>query len=263
MQIKSKRNIEMLYQGMNFSKVLAEISAPELNPIFDKDITRGNFEGAPFKDTRSLICRQSVEEGIPEGANEIECLLHRAEFGINGMQAYDTPDYAYVPEVYNAIMSLAAALKVEQIGRLAVTKLLPGGHILPHRDFGTYFDHYDRVQLAIGGEGCYFRCGKEVAKMMPGEVWAFNGREVHEVWNDSSSIRYHIIVDFKVKGQHLDRWPEVPGYTNNMEFVPQSILDSLVTASSLEEDLAIANAGDAATRRINEHLKGKKKVSLT
>ena len=115
-------------------------------------------------------------------------------------------------------MNLAAGLKAEQIGRVLVTELASGGHIKQHRDFGPYHDFYDRFHLVLGGKGCHFRCGREIVKMLPGEVWTFNNRDVHEVWNDSDTPRYHIVVDFKLRDNRVTRWPIVEGYKNNVEF---------------------------------------------
>jgi len=223
-----------MYQGRDFSNILQEIMNPALNQYFDMTASRENLEGLPFKDCRSLICRQSPEADMVEGMTEIDVLRLRAKNGINNINAVDTPYYDLVPEVYNEVMKLAAAFRAEQIGRVAVTKLMPGGHVLPHRDFGKYFEHYDRIQIVVGGEGCLFRCGDEVGKMLPGEVWAFNAKEVHEVWNTSAVIRYHIIVDFKLKGNVAGRWPLVEDYADNTEF---DVADEVLAKRRDEEAL--------------------------
>jgi len=213
----AQRNLNLLFSGKDFSKTLAEVSSPSLAGLFDVDQAREDIEGLPFKDCRSLICRQSDELGVPSGMTEVEVLRHRAKYGITNTDAQDTDLYRFVPAAYAEVMRLAAAMGAEQIGRVAITQLVPGGHVLPHRDYGTYFDHYDRLQIALGGEGCLFRCGDEVGKMLPGEVWSFNAKEVHEVWNKSEVVRWHIVVDLKLKGSRSTRWPEVLDYTDNTD----------------------------------------------
>lgn len=215
--MNTERNFEMLYRGRDYSHLLAEVT--KLDDIFGSNVIRQDFEGSPFRDCRSIICRLTFDEGLTEEMTPEEALQYRASVGVTNIQAIDQADYQSVPQVYLEVMKLAAALKVEQIGRVLVTELAPGGHILAHRDFGAYHDFYDRMHIVIGGAGCHFKCGKEIVKMLPGEVWAFNNRDVHEVWNESNSFRYHIVMDFKLQGDRVTRWPEVKDYANNTEFL--------------------------------------------
>jgi len=199
------RNFELLYKNIDFSFALAEVLA-QLD-LFKESEMRQNFEGSPFKDTRFIPCRMTYETDIDASWNQAQLLEYRKSKGVTNINAEDTTQYTALPVVYNEVMAICAALKTEQIGRVIVAELAANGHILPHYDFGPYHDFYDRIHLVIGGQGCHFRAGKEVVKMLPGEVWAFNNRDQHEVWNDSDQPRYHIIIDAKLKGDRIARWP--------------------------------------------------------
>jgi quercetin dioxygenase-like cupin family protein len=206
------RNFIQLLSGRNFVPVLQQVLANK--DLFDLDTTRQNFKNSPQRDTRAIICRMTYEQ-LPENAEEMsedELMMFRVRHAMTELQAQDTEAYYHLPLVYEEVMTLAAAMNAEQIGRVVVTELKAGGRVLPHEDFGPYHDYYDRLHLVIGGEGCHFTCGKEVVKMLPGDMWMFNNREVHEVHNDSAVARYHIVVDMKLRGDRLARWPEVSNY---------------------------------------------------
>lgn len=207
-----KRNFVQLLSGRDFSQVLKEVL--DNKGFFELNTVRQSFKNSPQRDTRAIICRMTYEQ-LPEGTDELsedELLTFRVKQAMTEVQASDTNEYWKLPNVYNEVMLLAAATKAEQIGRVVVAELKAGGQVLPHEDFGPYHDYYDRFHLVLGGKGCHFTCGKEVVKMLPGDVWTFNNREVHEVHNDSDEPRYHIVVDLKLKGDRLQRWPEVENY---------------------------------------------------
>lgn len=234
----SKRNFELLYKDKDYSHILSEVLAK--GDIFESNKLRQDFEGSPFKDCRSIICRLTFDEGMSEDMSPREALEFRASNGVTNVNAVDQVEYGEVPLVYNEVMSIASALRAEQIGRVAVTELAPGGHILAHRDFGAYHDFYDRIHIVLGGEGCHFRCGAEVVKMLPGEVWIFNNRDVHEVWNYSNSYRYHLVIDLKLSGSRVVRWPVVKDYANNMEFLAPSVEGAKVNEHLRKESLVYA-----------------------
>ena len=211
------KQFRRLATNLDFSNVLAEVEANE--ELFEKSSFRQNFKASPFVHTQSIACRLTYETDMDPDMTETELLYHRARKGVRNLNAIDTSEYAQLPAVYNAVMNLASAVKAEQIGRVLVAKLFPGGEIKRHRDYGPYHDYYDRFHIVLGGEGCFFRCENEVVKMLPGDVWTFNDRDLHEVWNDSDSPRIHIVIDFKLKGERVARWPEVVGYRNNVEFI--------------------------------------------
>lgn len=207
------RNFELLYKGRDFSLAMQEVL--DNLELFEASEIRQNFEGSPFKDTRFIPCRMTYESDIDPEWTQEELLEYRKTKGVTSRDAVDVAEYEALPIVYSEVMSICSALRAEQIGRVLVAELQPGGHILAHYDYGPYHDFYDRVHLVIGGEGCHFRAGKEVVKMLPNEVWAFNNRANHEVWNESAVARYHIIIDMKLKGERIARWPEVTDYKNN------------------------------------------------
>lgn len=199
-----RRKLEMIMQGCDFSKAAADVDAKSdlFATEYEQDF-RQNFKDSPFKDVPSIILRHSFDQIDMEGEapTEEELITHLVQKGLTSLQAYDQPEYDEMPEVYQLVQWLARMMRSEQIGRVMVARLKSNGHILPHKDYGPYHDHYDRFHICLpGGDGCYFRTGREIVKMMPGEVWWFYNIDEHEVWNDTDHARTHIIVDLKLKG---------------------------------------------------------------
>lgn len=77
-----------------------------------------------------------------------------------------------------------------------VVRLAPGGAIDPHWDAGGYAAAFSRFHLVMDSEdGNTFHCGTESVHMRPGELWWFNHREQHQVFNHSGAWRTHLIID--------------------------------------------------------------------
>lgn len=197
------RALERLFELCDFSAIDQEISANA--ELFDAPLEqdfRRNFKASPFKDSPAIICRMSYDPIEMEGEEptEEELLHHLQTKGLTNLQASDTELYAALPEVYQVVMWLSGCLRAEQLGRVLVARLQPGGKVKPHRDYGPYHDFYDRFHICIGGEGCYFSTGRETVKMLPGEIWWFDNQQEHEVHNDTGAPRDHVVLDLKLKG---------------------------------------------------------------
>jgi aspartyl/asparaginyl beta-hydroxylase (cupin superfamily) len=97
-------------------------------------------------------------------------------------------------------VSLCAAYKADQIGRVMFTRLPPGQSIPRHSDTtGDYCKYYTRFHVPIISDpGVRFLCGDESAEMVPGEVWWTNISLPHSVVNDSPSHRVQLLVDLHI-----------------------------------------------------------------
>ena len=203
----STRNFEQLASGLDLSLINDQVQAQEA--LFDKSTFRQSFKGSPFTDTQFIGCRMTYD--LDHEPTEEEMLNHLKTKGVTTTNAVDLEGYELLPQVYGAVMHFAGVMQAEQIGRVLVTRLHPGGKIGAHKDFGAYHDFYDRFHICIGGKGCHFRSGKEVVKMMPGEVWWFYNNVEHEVWNESDSERDHIVIDLKLKGDKMATRKSIEG----------------------------------------------------
>jgi hypothetical protein len=104
-----------------------------------------------------------------------------------------------LPSVRAFVFALMARVQGERLGRVIITKLVPGAKIDAHVDSGSHAEYYERFHLCLkNNPGSYFRCGDESVCMAPGDVWWFDNSIEHEVVNDSDQERWTIIVDIKI-----------------------------------------------------------------
>lgn len=109
------------------------------------------------------------------------------------------PAIYVLPEAQHFIFWLMARVKGERVGRCLITELSPGKVITPHVDMGAPAEYYERYHVVLSGhKGSIFRAGQEQVTMLTGEVWWFDNKQEHEVINNSSDDRIHMIVDIKV-----------------------------------------------------------------
>ncbi len=111
------------------------------------------------------------------------------------------PAWHTLPQLRPIIFGLMNRVSAYELGRVVITKLAPGGRILPHADtMGDYANDEDGARYHVILQGCpgsLFRAGDETVNMRTGEVWWFNHLAEHEVVNNSSDDRIHLLVDTK------------------------------------------------------------------
>jgi hypothetical protein len=112
------------------------------------------------------------------------------------------PAMSRLPQAKPLILNLMRAVEAYELGRVVITKLAPGCRILPHADVdGDYVNDPSRARYHIvlqGLPGSLFRCGDETVCMQTGEVWLFDALTEHEVYNNSTEDRIHLIVDCRL-----------------------------------------------------------------
>jgi hypothetical protein len=111
------------------------------------------------------------------------------------------PAAAKLPQAKVLVLDLMRRVDGYELGRLLITRLRPGGRILPHVDKdGDYVQTPDRVRYHVvlqGLPGSLYRCGDETICMRSGEVWWFRPDVEHEVINNSADDRIHLLVDVR------------------------------------------------------------------
>lgn len=151
---------------------------------FDKYNHRRNFEGSPHKDMRDIWVRY----------NDINTCEDMSKFGDEHDSVW-YPVLDKIPSAKKIALDLMARVGGERLGGILITKLPPGGKILPHVDSGWHAQYYDKFYIPIltsDGDRFCFKGGKINANL--GEAWWFNNARLHWVDNDSSSERIAMIV---------------------------------------------------------------------
>lgn len=177
-------NFQRLASGLNVKPLLEAISRqPDLwNELKARQLT----PGSPHHDTETIFLSWSKEQTIEACFNDIITVPY--------------PASEYLPEARNLVDQLLDLVKAKELGRVIITKLLPGGSIDAHTDEGAYADYFERFHICLDSEpGNLFFCGEddlgEYAYMRGGEAWWFNHKARHWFINASPVPRLHLIID--------------------------------------------------------------------
>jgi hypothetical protein len=119
---------------------------------------------------------------------------------IADLQPVFYPAWEALPQVRPIVFDLMRRVEAIELGRVLITKLRPGGRILRHADAdGAYVDAGSRYHVALQGlPGSLYMAGDETVCMRTGECWWFDHKAVHEVANNSTDDRVHLLVDFRL-----------------------------------------------------------------
>jgi hypothetical protein len=81
-------------------------------------------------------------------------------------------------------------------GRSRLMGLGAGATVPRHVDIHYYWRTHIRIHVPIiTNPGVRFLCGDEDVHMRPGEAWVFDSFRMHEVRNDGSEKRVHLVLD--------------------------------------------------------------------
>jgi len=168
--------------------MLAILRRPELWKV---DTYLRDYPQGPFGEVESIMLRFPLK-GVKETQAEVEqhLLTHDPH------ESIDQPAYMVLTEARPLVMSLFAAVQGERLGRVMINKVKPGGVIYPHADTPAHCDYYSRYHIVLQSEpGVMFRCGDERTYWETGSIFWFNNKLEHEVLNESSVDRIHLIMD--------------------------------------------------------------------
>lgn len=194
-------NFKLVTQGIYVGPLV--VSLREHAEIWSEDTRRQDAPGSPHHATQVIHIRQQPGETADAVFNELE--------------AVDTMAAHFMIGALFPVMRLVLDAIGERgdIGRVMVTRLPPGGKITPHMDEGRYADHFDRFHLCLQADKASFACASDTVQMHPGELWWFNHKQIHSVWNEGKVDRLHLIVDVQappykaMRGIYYQR--EAPG----------------------------------------------------
>jgi GNAT superfamily N-acetyltransferase len=152
--------------------------------LWDAFTARQNAPGSPHHDTRCIVLRGPAADVIT------------SDVVFNMLESVDTPAVEMLPAVRDLCAAACRRIRAVALGRVMLVELAPGGHIDRHVDEGAYAEHFERFHLVLqSDEGNTFHNGAEAIHMKPGELWKFNHRAEHEVFNQSARPRIHLIID--------------------------------------------------------------------
>lgn len=176
------RNFQRIFNGLQVVPLLHSVMASKRWNEFP---IRTTYPGSPHADADDILLRfNEIPDGDP--AKVVDDVLCRN---------FLLGDF---PLARPVIFDLMRVVEGEQLGRVIITRLAPGGWITPHRDEGAPATYYDRYQIGLQVlPGVLFRAGDETCEMQSGEVWWFDNTQEHEVRNNSAQDRIVMIVDIR------------------------------------------------------------------
>ena len=185
------KNFLRIAQGADVIPLLLALRRrPEL---WHADTFLRDYPQGPFGEVESIILRFP-----PRSVHETEEALAAAAVHIDQHECVDLPVYKMLPEARALVMSLMARVQGERLGRVMINKIEPGGHIFPHADTPAHAEYWERHHIVLeSNPDSLFRCGEEMIHMAAGEVYWFENAIEHEVRNEGTTARIHLIVDIR------------------------------------------------------------------
>lgn len=124
-----------------------------------------------------------------------------AKFAAEPHESVWYPAYRDLPMLRPLIFGLMAKCEAVQLGGVLITRIPPGGRVLPHTDRGWHPERYNmKVYVPIlTNPQCVNRVEDEYVVMNPGEAWYFDNTVEHEVINDGPTERITLIVCMRVE----------------------------------------------------------------
>lgn len=184
---------------LNFQKIAEGVPTDAITTVLDNKPflweqikARQEHPNSYHGDTRSIFLRWCQKLELESVLNDLVAIEYPA------MQNFRPEVGPSLDKVINTIMDLT---KGEQLGRILLVELKPNGFIPAHIDVGPYADYYQRFHLCVQSEGqCAFTVehddyAGEYVHMMPGELWWFNHKKKHSVFNADQTPRIHMILD--------------------------------------------------------------------
>jgi hypothetical protein len=175
-----KHNVELL-TGLDVRPLLDKLEAM---PKLWKEITlRQDYPGSAHGDTECIFIR-GPEAFTPEKY-------------FNDLGSYNYPaSLAVRDEIAPLLNAVAGAVDMQEMGRILIVKLKPGGHVKEHSDEGSYADYFSRFHIVLAtNPQCTNTTGGESDHWPVGTAWWFNHKQMHTADNGGDTDRIHIIVD--------------------------------------------------------------------
>lgn len=185
------RNFQLIGKGLDVGPL--NMALQRMPHLWNQNRFRTTFENTPHVDVDDIWLRYSAPEKVDDTTNvskvnnDPSCIWYEP--------------WKLLPQARSLVLGLMNRVEGYELGRVIITRVRPGGRILPHADnYGSYVNLGDigRYHIVLQGlPGSLFLCGGEQVCMQTGEVWSFNAHEVHEVANNSADDRLHLLVDIR------------------------------------------------------------------
>ena len=176
------RHFLRLAENVNTLPVMTELQRqPALWNAYD---IRKTFPGTPHAAMDDIWVRGTPRDALGDPTS------HKRAF---------TPEFwpawRDLPSLRSIVFAMMGQAQAVQLGSILITRLPPGGEILPHADTDSWHAAFFNAKwhLTLAGQSLS-QCGDETVTMRTGEVWTFPNDIIHSVENPGSVDRIVMIV---------------------------------------------------------------------
>lgn len=175
-------------EGLNVAPLVAQIDAqPDL---WNQHRVRKDSPGTPHAEMDDIWLRYNAYEKLDDD---------RTAFNSEHIPVW-YPAWKRLPAARPIIFGLMARVQAEMLCGVFITRIPPGGKILPHIDRGWHPAYTDRLYVALKSpEGSYFGCrapGEDEERLWPapGDAHMFDNSVPHWVENSSDREKMTLII---------------------------------------------------------------------
>jgi len=178
-------HFRLIHAGLDVAPILTELeAAPDLWDENRDRTTRAETAHAASSDIWLRYFPRDTLHSDADFQREGRCVFY--------------PAWHRLPALHRVLWALVSTLQATEVGGALITRLPPGGRILPHADSAWHARWFNRkVYIPLkSNPWCINRCEDEVLSFRAGEIWEFNNLVEHEVRNDGPDERITVILCF-------------------------------------------------------------------
>jgi len=173
--------------GIDCVPVLAELNRAA--HLWDRNPERRLYPGTPHGAMIDITVRYMPEHQVTMEARRLE---HRNVFW---------PAWYELPSLRPMVFALMHRVAAVELGSILITKLPPGGEILPHSDAGNWAPEYYNCKAHITLAGsALVSCEGEICGFAAGTIWTFDNLLTHSISNAAGECdRICVIVSMRAE----------------------------------------------------------------
>lgn len=181
------RHFKRIARGIDVSALRQQILTQP--GLWNARTERTGFTGSPFAGTSDQWLRYRAPPELIDAKSYKE-----PHFASN------YPSWYALTAAHDIVFDLMRAVRAVHLGGVLLTKIPPGGQILPHDDRGSW--HAETMDCKVyvpivANDRCINFCGDEQTVIEVGEAVEFNNLITHSVENNGTTDRITLIVCMK------------------------------------------------------------------
>lgn len=168
------------------------------------DVSAINAELAAQPQLWDAYRERKDTDGTPHGQMSDIWVRFRPREELTSKEAYGEPHFPVwypaadlCPSLKQLILRISGAVGSVHLGGVLITRIPPGGEILPHDDRGFWHAEYHNCKVYVplqANPDCVNVCEDETVTMGVGEAWTFDNLKTHSVHNRGTEDRITLII---------------------------------------------------------------------